>query len=77
MVDLCTLTGIQEPEKNATKQWNMWVPKILYKGKLEAHDHKKTYDNLLAVMEEMNKAPSESLGDRKCISLKLVYAIYS
>lgn len=67
MVDFSILTGIEEPEKFAAENWSNWVPKIFNKGKLEAEDHRKTYQSISVPMAEMAKVPPESLCNRKWI----------
>lgn len=63
-MDFCILTGIKEPEKTAMENWGTWVSRIFCKGKIEAQDHKKTYQDLLVPMEEMAKVPLENLSNR-------------
>lgn len=68
MVDFSILTGIEEPEKIATENWSNWVPKIFNKGKLEAEEHRKTYQSMSLPMAEMAKLPPKSLCNRKWFS---------
>ena len=67
MVDFSILTGIEEPEKIATENWSNWVHKIFNKGKLEAEDHRKTYQSISLPMAEMAKMPLENLCNCKWV----------
>ena len=76
MIDFSILSGIEEPQKIAAENWTNWMPKIFHKGKLEAEDHRKTYQSISLPMAEMAKIPSERLCNREfnvCLHSTLNY----
>ena len=61
--------------KNVHDNWNVWVPKIFQKAKLEAQQHKKTFQDFRHILMEFADKSEEDLCKGTASKKELLYNI--
>ena len=64
LVDFASITHMQDPMNSFMAKWNIWIPKIYQKVKLEAGLHRKTYLSFLPLLSQYADKSIEDIYGR-------------